>query len=117
MPNSHSCSAITKPLNMMFTPHTLSFSDAEIIEAAKTAYGRNQGTTKSIKHSDVYVELGITRRSRLWDRKEKLISPQKMAVILRSVGFVSLSPTNGGKKAQYIYRGQILPGKPREACA
>lgn len=41
MPNSHNVPAITKPLNMMFTPHTLSFSDAEIIEAAKTAYGRN----------------------------------------------------------------------------
>jgi len=117
MPNSHNVPAITKPLNMMFAPHTLSFSDAEIIEAAKTAYGRNQGTTKTIKHSDVYVELGITRRSRLWDRKEKLISPQKMAFILRSAGFVPISTINSGRRAQYIYHELGLPDRARGICA
>lgn len=85
-------------------PFHKSVSDAEIISAAFTAY-RNKigGVDKSIRHADVYIALGVGNHSRYWDERERIISSQRLRVLLRKAGFIPL-PTgrNGGKKARYV---------------
>lgn len=81
-----------------------SVTDAEIITAAFTAYqNKLGGADKSIRHADVYIALGIGNHSRHWDDRERIISSQRLRVLLRKAGFIPL-PTgrNGGKKSRYI---------------
>ena len=87
-----------------FDPLHKSLSDAEIISAAFAAY-RNKigGADKSIRHADVYIALGVGNHSRHWDERERVISPQRLRVLLQKAGFIPL-PTgrNGGKRARYV---------------
>jgi len=82
------------------TPHILFFSDTEIIAAAFKAYDSIFGT---ITHADVYVSLGIRRRTREWDRREEIVSHQRMAIILKNAGFIPAhNRVSGGCRARYL---------------
>ncbi|HJK78894.1 MAG TPA: hypothetical protein O0Y06_08030 [Methanocorpusculum sp.] len=87
-----------------FDPLHKSVTDAEIISAAFTAYqNKIGGADKSIRHADVYIALGIGNHSRYWDERERIISSQRLRVLLRKAGFIPVvSGRNGGKKARYI---------------
>lgn len=92
-----------------FDPLLKSVTDIEIITAAFTAYqNKLGGADKSIRHADVYIALGIGNHSRYWDERERIISSQRLRVLLRKAGFIPL-PTgrNGGKKARYILSSAV----------
>lgn len=94
------CGGEEYPRSRKSTSQDISFSDVEIISAVQLAYIRNEGTLKSITHSDVYMELGIVRGSRAWEERIKIISPRRLSQILYRFGFVSINK-NHGFRARY----------------
>ena len=91
-------------------PESLSFpktvSDTDIITAAFAAVEACNGA--SIRINDVYEALGFNRKGREWDARGKTVSYQRIGVVLRKAGFVSVVEphTNGGKKARLVYSGK-----------
>ncbi|MDO5844875.1 MAG: hypothetical protein Q4Q53_07005 [Methanocorpusculum sp.] len=81
----------------------LFFSDEMIQTAAIFAYWKTSGTTKSIRNSDVYDNLGMPRGCTLWERRQEIIPAQRISRLLKKAGFVTIR--NSGAKARYILQG------------
>ena len=97
-------SHIRHPSTTLPFPQTI--SDAEIINAAFIAVDACNGSP--IRINDVYEALGFNRKGREWDGRTKTVSYQRIGVVLKRAGFVSVGEphTNGGKRARLAYSGK-----------
>lgn len=78
-------------------------TDEEIVQAAYAAYADGGSY---ILISDIYHNLGIGRHQRReYNKRHEIVSSQKVNAVIRSAGFVSV--TRRGKRAHYVYMGDV----------